>query len=454
MVSYAFAQNNNSWGLEVFSGRPMDGAAIALSEQLQCAITYEDPPFEFAGDLRPLHSGTATLVPRSGRISFSYQKTGNTLEIIRQLLAEHSAAGNVGDFIVTQTGDIYNVIPVRYRNKAGKIVEHHSILDTKITISLQDTNMQQAMDAICKAVSKANSRFRLGAGRTPLNAFMRTRYSREIIDEPVRDVVNEILEIHNQALKDRNAPFLLTWQARTGPPISSVEKPSYDFDFRKISLQSPDSMKMRVASKRPMAKAVQLLEKRFGTVITYEDPPYLRSPDLWTVRGRVKGLRGGIINMDWDKTYSVEEVLETLMQACIDSGDVPAVFSVEKTGANRFHVYPVMAKDQAWNLVPRISIMNQQISLTIKNINGLTFIELICLKLSLLTKEKVVLGPVPEKLSETLREEISPSISITNQKARDCLSQFVAKINPDISWQLLFDPSLKQYQLILYNSTD
>jgi len=450
MVSSGFGQTNNSLGLEVYGGRPMSGAVIALGEQLQCAITYEDPPLEFAGDLRPVCPGSLMLGHRRGRISFSYQKTGNTLEIIRQLLAQHSAAGNAGDFTVIQTGDIYNVIPIRYRNKAGKPVEHHSVFDTRISISLQDTNLQYAMEAICKAVSKANSRFNLGLGQTPLNAFLRMPYSREIVDEPARDVINEILAIYNQALKDHNASILLTWGALTHPPTSTQERQSYGFGFRKISLQSPDSMKMRVVSQQPMASAVQLLEKRFGTLITYEGPPYLCPSDLLGATC----LRGGIINMDWDKTYSVEEVLGTLMQARIEPRDVPAVFTVEKTAANRFHVYPVMAKDEGGNLVPRISIMNQQISFSTENINGLTFIELICLKLSLLTKEKVVLGPVPEKLSETLSKQISPSISITNQKGRDCLSQFVAKINPDISWQLLFEPSSKEYRLILYNSTD
>jgi len=155
--------------------------------------------------------------------------------------------------------------------------------------------------------------------------------------------------------------------------------------------------------------------------------------------------------MDWDKTYSVEEVLESLMQTRIGPRDVPAVFAVEKTAANRFHVYPVVAKDADANLVPRISIMNRDVSFNIQNIDGLTFVESICSKLSYLTKEKVVLGPVPENLLETLRKEISPSVSIADQKARDCLGQFLGKINADISWQLLFNPTLEQYELMLYN---
>jgi hypothetical protein len=454
MVSYSFAQANGSLALEVYDCRPMAETVIALGEQLQCPITYEDPPFEFAGDLRPVFPGSATRVPKGGRISFSYQKTDDTLGIIRQLLAQHSAEGNAGDFTVFQTGDIFNVIPVRYKDKAGEPVEHHSVLDTRISISLQDTNFQYAIDAVCKAVSKANSRFRLDLGQTPLNAFLRMPYSREIVDEPARDVINEMLAIHNQSLKGRNVPFLFTWQVRTQPPISPQEKQSYGFSFRRISLQSPDSMKMRVASKRPMASAIQLLEKRFGNVITYEGPPYICPSDLWTVDGSVKGLVGWIINMDWDKTYSVEEVLGTLMQTRIGPRDVPAVFTVEKTASNKFHVYPLMAKDEDGNLVSRTSIMNRQVSFNAQNINGLTFIESICSKLSDLANENVVLGPVPENLSEMLRKHISPSISITNQKAHDCLGQFLWKIKAEISWQLLFDPSLKQYQLILHNSSE
>ena len=162
MVSYSFAQADSSLALDVYDSRPMAEAVVALGEQLQCAITYEDPPFEFAGDLRPVYSDSVMRGPKGGWISLTYQKTDDKLGIITQLLAEHSAAGNAGDFTVIQTGDIYNVIPIRYKNKAGILVDHHSILDTRISITMQDKNMQYVIDAVCKAVSKANSHFRLG----------------------------------------------------------------------------------------------------------------------------------------------------------------------------------------------------------------------------------------------------------------------------------------------------
>jgi len=454
MVSYSFAQADSSLALDVYDCRPMAEAVIALGEQLQCAITYEDPPFEFSGDLLPVYSDSMMRVPKGGRLSLTYQKTDDKLGIITQLSAEHSASGNAGDFIVIQTGDIYNVIPLRYKNKAGKHVDHHSIIDTRISLALKDTNCQKALEAVCEAVSSANARFRLSLGQTPLNAFMQTPYSREVVDEPARDVINEILALHNQSLKERDAPVLITWQVRFSPPISTAEKPSYGFSFRRISLQSPDSMKMRVASKRPMVSALKLLEKRFGTVITYEDPPYLCPSDLWTVDGLVKGLVGWLINMDWDKTYSVEEVLVTLMQTRIGPRDVPAVFTMEKAKENKYHVYPVVAKNEKGNLVSRTSLLKKQISLNAENIDGINFLESICSKLSDLPTEKVVLGPVPESLSEMLRKHRTPSISITNKRACDCLCELLWKIKRDISWQLLFDPGLKQYRLFLYNSSD
>jgi len=455
MVSCSFVQaDSNSLGLDVYDSRPMAEAVIALGEQLQCPITYEDPPFEFAGDLRPVYPGSTMPVPKGGRISFSYQKTDDTLGVITQLLALHSAVGNAGDFSVIQTGDIYNVIPVRYKNKVGKPVDHHSILDTRISISLQDTNMQYALDAVCKAVSKANSSFNLGLGQTPLNAFMQTPYSCEIVDEPARDIINEMLALHNQSLKDRGAPILLTWQARFSPPISTAKKQSYGVSFRRISLQSPDSMKMRVLAQRPMLEAIKLVEKRFGETITYEGPPYLCASDVWEVNGSVRGLVGGIINMDWDMSYSLAEVLEALIQAPIGPRDTPAVFTVEKGPTGKYHVCPVAAKNEKCNLVAQESIMSKEVSFNLQTINGLQFTESICSKLSDLTGESVVLGAVPEKLSDMLVKHVRASISINSQKVRYCLTQFLGEIDTDISWKLLFDPSLNQYQLILYNKSE
>jgi hypothetical protein len=455
LSSYSFAEDSNLLALEVDAPRPMAEAVIALSEQLHRAITYEDPPFEFAGDLRPVFTGSTMPVPNGGQISFSYQKTVNTLGIISQLLAQHYATGNAGEFIVVQTNDIYNVIPVRYRNKEAKLVEHHSILDTRISLALQDTNCQKALDDVCAAVSSANAQFQLVLGRTPINAFIQAPYSREIDDEPARDAINEILTFHNKQLKSNDAPILWTWQVRFSPPVSATEKPYYYLVFRRFLLQSPDSIKMRVFSERPMASAVQILEKRCGTVITYEDPPYICPSDLLGgPEAGGMGLRGGIIKMDWDKTHSLEKILELLVQTRIGPRDVPAVFATEKATENKYHIYPVVAKNEQGNLVSRTSLLNKQISFNAENIDGLTFVESFCSKLSEQINQDVALGPLPENLSEMLRKHRYPGISINSERARDCLGEYLWKIKRDISWQLLFDPSLTQYRLFLYNISD
>jgi hypothetical protein len=442
-------QANNTLVLEVEDARPMAEAVIALGEQLQCPITYEDPPFESPDDLRPVFPGSMMYVPIGGRISFSYQKSPNAFLIVSQLLAEHRAAGNAGEFTVLQNNDIYNVIPVRYKNKAGKIVDHQSILDTRISISLQDTNCQRAIEAICTAVSKANTRFQLLLGLTPLNTFIGAPYSREVIDEPARDVINEILALHNASLKARGARTLSTWQVRFSPPLSEAEKPFYGLNFRRISLQSADSMKMRVLSERPMATAIQILEDRFGILVTYEDPPYVSADDLWQVEGTVKGLVGGIIYMDWDKTYSVEEVLQSLVQIRIGPRDMPAVFAMEEAGPNKYHIFPVVGKNEQGTLVSRTALLGHQISLNRQDIDGLSAIKSICSALSDLTNQNVQLGAVADSLSEILKKYRRPSISITNRKARDCLAELLWQINPAISWQLLYDPNSKGYHLNL-----
>lgn len=121
-------------GLDVYAGRPMAEAVIALSEQLGVLITYEDPPFRYREDVVPVSPGSATIVPMSASLTYDYDREAGAEAVIRGLMMRWVDSGHIGEFGVVKTDGIYNIIPTKYRNWSGELVPHDSVLDTRITL--------------------------------------------------------------------------------------------------------------------------------------------------------------------------------------------------------------------------------------------------------------------------------------------------------------------------------
>lgn len=456
LISYNCASASEALGLDVVSCRPMAEAVIALAEQLGCIITYEDPPLRHISELRPVCPRSKSLIPKSGKIPYDYDPTQTAEEIIQALIQRHLDEGNVGEFKLLKTGQIYNVVPIRCKNEEGQLVEQPSILDTKVTLSLKYTNCLDAIEKLCSVVSKSNSDYKLVPGTIPYKGLRRTVFSEEINNEPARGVLNEILDNFNSYYAEHpftGADRRWTWVLYFGLEYRENVKSGYAINFRPILQTHPDFMKLRVTHKRPMAAAAKVFEERFGAVITYEDPPYKCHSDILGNDRTGRSLTGAIIEMDWKLGSSIEQVLDLLVNTHIHPRNHLDVYEWTKID-DTYHIYPYMLNNEECELVPRRSIMSRQISFNAEGVNGAAFLELVCSKLSDVTDEKIVLGPIPENLKESLSKQTPASISITNQKARDCLGQFPWKMNTDISWQLLFDPDLKQFKLILHSISE
>lgn len=454
-VLYSPSAASERLGLDVVSSRPMGEAVIAMAEQLGCIITYEDPPFQHVSELSLVYPGAKFFIPKPEKISYDYERTKTDREIILGLINRHHEIGNSGDFTFVKTGEIYNVFPIRHLNSEGQVVNHKSVLDVKVSFSLRDSNLWSAIEELRSAVSQSNRNYRIILGNVPRGAFLTTPFRTEINNVTVMDVLNEILNTFNRNYSGyAGADRRWTWQLAHCPQCGDDDnvKLSYVLNFRPISDAHPDFMKLRVIHKRPMATAAKILEKRLHSIITYEGPPY---SCRWDIMGDAneKSVVGGIITMDWKLDNSVDEVLNSLVDTPIRPRENIGTFDITK-GNGAYHIHPIMSRDEQCNLVSQKSIMSEQITINAKNIDGLTFVESFCSKLSEQINENVALGPVPENLSEMLRKHRYPSISITSERARDCLGDYLWKIKGDISWQLLFDPSLTQYRLFLYNSSD
>lgn len=183
--------------------RPVKAAVSTLIRRYPVVITYEDPRYEYSGDildvtaeLRIRHPGAhTTLVPRGGSLQASYQvssDTGRPVDVASMLdgILEVKNLNPVGGrFAVRQSGDVFHIVPTEVRDSTGHWVKQRSILDTPITISSGEVSGYELMVEILKELSNASGiEVGLSAERFT-NAFRNYKGSIQAQDEPARDVL-------------------------------------------------------------------------------------------------------------------------------------------------------------------------------------------------------------------------------------------------------------------------
>lgn len=196
---------------------------------------------------------------------------------------------------------------------------------------------------------------------------------------------------------------------------------------------------------------MKILEKRFNCIINYEDPPYeYRSEILNPARN---SLAGGIIKIDWKNGENVENLLDILTQTTIEPRQDKDMFKWS-SNERKYYVYPYKSKDTSGNPVERTPVMAQKISLNVKDVNGVSVIKSICSELSLKTGKKVESGTIPQSMSTALKDKIYSNFSAANRNTNEVLNRCLEEVNPKISWQLIYLPGSKEYQLNIYNTIE
>jgi hypothetical protein len=433
--------------LEVVAPRPAAETIVMLSEQLQCVITYEDPAFQFKNDLKETYPGSTHFVPKGGTISYTYKKSNANIDILRGFINEYNEK-KMQEFDVVQDNEIYNVFPVRIVNRDGQWKENFSPLDTPVTLSLKDTDCYEALTALCSAISQADNRYSISTNNISVPLLMTARLSLYFADVPARYAMNAILSALNKRLESVDSARQLTWHLLFDPqPAPTL---NYILNFQTVTILPADHfMRLRIVDQRPVALAAKLLEKRFNTIITYEDPPYVCDCDIMGNESG-KTLAGGILDMAWKQNHSVDDVLRILTETPVIPRAVPDAFKVSRENG-RYRIYPNMSRDKQGNPVSVSPVMDRDVSLNIAEADGLDVVRLICSKLSDSIEGRIVfeVGDMPGIVAHTLKSRNVLDFSIVDQKAYNALNQFLEKNDLDISWQLLFDPASEKYNLIL-----
>lgn len=186
--------------------RPVADALRELEEKFAYTITYEDPRYEFAEDLKdvtdeirrgpPASSQTLrTLVPRGGTISVEYSlgTDGKPTDPAGLIQSVVDAARDLGlRFRLERSGEFFHVIPEERRDRQGRFVLEEALLDSHISLPPKPRTVQDLLDQVAEAVKRA-SHADVDLGLTPINALLQRRSARGAAGERARDVVRAVL---------------------------------------------------------------------------------------------------------------------------------------------------------------------------------------------------------------------------------------------------------------------
>jgi hypothetical protein len=226
----------------------------------------------------------------------------------------------------------------------------------------------------------------------------------------------------------------------------------------------PGKDQLSVNDPRPVALAAETLEKKYGWIITYEDPPYVHESEFVDVTEKVRRdldkfkpgqapkvfiPKGGDLAFEYSIDPATKRpadsavVVQELLDAYAIAGN-PGVFRLDRDGV-RLHIVASGVKGKDGALVSHRPVLDAPITVPAQKRNGLELLEAFCSALSQASGTKVVLGSAPLNLFHRYQTESGAK----DQRANDFLSNELDRVTNKrkLSWQLLYDPGTKIYFL-------
>ena len=425
--------------IDVFSGRALLHALRILERELDCVITYEDPLWE-APLVKEMFEG-GPVVPKKTSLSIEYSP-GSPEMVIQEVLNQYHQQTDRASFeLIAGPQGIYNVVPVKCQNEAGELVENQSILDAKISLSMQDALFSEIMDEI---ISKLPQKLTLA--RVFVQHYATTSVSWD--NEDARSCINQVFYELNKV-----SEHTFSWHIRRGP-----ESESHPAFLNVHRVRSRQQWHTRIEAARPLAEALKILERNFRDTITYEDALYLRRFDVMRNRDKEpQKPRGGIIDFSYSPDMPSDKAIQNCLADYNNDRNNPAVFTIEYEDEEPvIHVFPIQSRDMRGEFpdeehisVPHTPILSMVISVSEQDKPPLDILRAICAKAAESSGAVINMGEFPQE-----RLSVSPvSFSVADKPARVALTGFLKSINKHLSWQLLYDPKSKEYILNIHDVT-
>jgi len=200
---------------------------------------------------------------------------------------------------------------------------------------------------------------------------------------------------------------------------------------------------------RPVAQVVLVLERTYGHVITYEDPPFVYKDDLVDMtdpqyarehpNDRAMTPRTGALQVDrstWPMAAHVDDVT-TLTRSILQQYGRTGVARfrvVEREG--RLHVFPAKARNAEGEWVERQSVLDVPITLSTNRVSGVAAVMAITDAVSERIGVRVLIGSVPLNLLGNYQCEVVANA----EDARTVLTRVLRGTNTQLSWHLYYGP--------------
>ena len=192
--------------IEVYDPRPVAAAVAEVEKRFGRVITYEDTRYVHPSDIvdvtekysRNPDRSKRLLVMRSGAIELMHVPRPVSVdaqieELLAEILAHHTKAGNAGEFRVHPGAGVHHVVPMTFKGVSGAMEGITPVLDTPITFAKTEETAYEMVARIVAAVT-AGSGMKLGPGMFPTNLFIQRRVTAEARNEPARDVLWRMLQ--------------------------------------------------------------------------------------------------------------------------------------------------------------------------------------------------------------------------------------------------------------------
>jgi hypothetical protein len=211
---------------------------------------------------------------------------------------------------------------------------------------------------------------------------------------------------------------------------------------------------------RPLLRALEALQDKYGWVVDYEEPQYPADLDLDRnepslprrrhPNGRnLKGSFSVEFNSGPAPDSSPDE--NSVLKIVVDSynyGDADGQFELRKEQDGRFDVVGIGVRDQQGEVSSRQPILDLQITLKTKRRSADETIALICQKVGQQSKIPVT----PSGIADDVSGNGTVAVGGMRIPARTLLSRTLATMVEHLSWRLLYDVDGKSCELSLARS--
>jgi hypothetical protein len=161
--------------LSVDNGRPLAEAIVVLEVRFGRVITYEDPPYVYAGDINDVtqsvrrdldkfEPGQAprVLVPKGGKFDFVIIRNANRSpdkdRTLEKLVHDYALTTQSARFRLEKSADAFHVVPTSVRNTAGRLTSQVPVLDARMTVPTKERTGLQEIRDFCAEVSRVTRR--------------------------------------------------------------------------------------------------------------------------------------------------------------------------------------------------------------------------------------------------------------------------------------------------------